>query len=62
MAWVAISTAARNIVLIWSAWASREHYERWFAGPSCADLLREVGPLVAEDPVFRLYHVVESVQ
>jgi quinol monooxygenase YgiN len=49
-------------VLIWTAWASREHYERWLAGPSCADLLREVGPLVAEDPVFRLYHVVETVQ
>jgi len=49
-------------VLLSTAWASREHYERWFAGPACTDLLREVGDLVAEEPVFRLYYVVDTVR
>ena len=49
-------------VVIWTAWASREHYERWLAGPVCEDMLREVGDLVAEEPEFRLYHVVDAVQ
>lgn len=49
-------------VLLGTAWASREHYERWFVGPFCADLLREVAGLVAEEPVFRLYRVVDAIQ
>lgn len=49
-------------VLVWSSWASREHYERWLASPLCAAMLREVSDLLAEGPELRVYHVVDAVQ
>jgi quinol monooxygenase YgiN len=49
-------------LLVWSAWASREHYERWLAGPACEDLLGQIGDLLTDEPVFRTYHVVDAIQ
>jgi quinol monooxygenase YgiN len=51
-----------DCLLVWSAWASREHYERWLAGPACEEMLWEIGELVADEPVFRAYHVVNAIQ
>ena len=49
-------------LLVWSAWASREHYERWRNGPGCEEMLREISELLAGEPVFRVYHVVGAIQ
>ena len=49
-------------LLVWSAWSSPAHVERWLAGPSCERLLREVGGLLADEPVFQTYHVADAIQ
>lgn len=49
-------------VLVWSSWASREHYDRWLASPHVEATLREIGDLIAEAPEFRVYHVVDAIQ
>ena len=51
-----------NHVLLSTAWASREHYERWLIGRAREDILRGVDGLVAEEPTIRLYHVSDAVQ
>ncbi|HVP75904.1 MAG TPA: antibiotic biosynthesis monooxygenase [Gaiellaceae bacterium] len=51
-----------NQLLVWSSWASREHYERWLASPACEAMFREIAKLVAEEPELRVYHVVDAVQ
>ncbi len=48
-------------VLVVGAWSSPEHYERWRDSAMRADLLRELGPLLAEKPKASLYHVVDAV-
>ena len=49
-------------LLVCSSWASREHYERWLAGPACEEMFREIAELVAKEPALRVYHVVDAVQ
>ena len=49
-------------VLLSTAWASREHYERWLTGSARADILGGLSGLVAEEPTIRLYHVADAVQ
>ena len=49
-------------VLLSTAWASREHYERWLTARAHEDILDGVGGLVAEEPSIRLYHVADAVQ
>jgi quinol monooxygenase YgiN len=51
-----------DCLLVWSTWASREHYERWLNGPGCDEMLREISELLADEPVFRTYHVVDAIQ
>lgn len=60
---VDLATAAddENEVLILGSWSSRELYERWLAGQDPDQLLRQVRGLLTQDPVSRVYHVVESV-
>ena len=48
-------------LLVWSSWASREHYERWLAGPAGQGMLREIRTLLAEEPVWRVYQVVDTI-
>lgn len=48
-------------LLVWSAWASREHYERWFAGPVCEEMLRKISEFLTDEPVFQTYHVVDAI-
>ena len=48
-------------LLVWSAWASREHYERWLGSTAGQALLRAIRPLLAEEPVWRVYQVVEAI-
>ena len=49
-------------VLLSTAWASREHYERWLTTRARDDILGGVAGLVAEEPSIRLYHVADAVQ
>ena len=49
-------------LLVWSAWASPEHLERWLAGPDYDQMLRETEELRADTPEVRLYQVVDAVQ
>ena len=49
-------------VLLSTAWASREHYERWLRARARKDILGGVGSLVSEEPLIRLYHVADAVQ
>ena len=49
-------------LLVWSSWASREHYERWLASPPCENMFREIAQLLAEEPELRIYHVIDAVQ
>ncbi len=49
-------------VLLSTAWASREHYERWLTGSARDDILGGLSGLVAEEPAIRLYHVADAVQ
>ena len=49
-------------VLVWSSWASREHYERWRSSVGCEELLQELNGLVAEEPESRVYHVVDAFE
>ena len=49
-------------LLVWGAWASRDHYERWLNGPGREEMMREIGELLADEPVFRSYHVVDAIQ
>ena len=49
-------------VLLSTAWASREHYERWLAGSAGDDILGGVGGLLAEEPQFASTHVADAVQ
>lgn len=60
---VDLATAAddENEVLILGSWSSPELYERWLAGQDPDQLLRQVRGLLTQDPVSRVYHVVESV-
>jgi quinol monooxygenase YgiN len=48
-------------LLVWSAWASREHYERWLTSIAGQELLRAIRPLLAEEPVWRVYQVVDAI-
>jgi quinol monooxygenase YgiN len=48
-------------LLVWSSWASREHYERWLGGPAGQKLLRAIRTLLAEEPVWRVYQVVDAI-
>jgi quinol monooxygenase YgiN len=59
---VQVSSDDEDDVLVWSSWASREHYDRWLAGPLCEAMLREVGDLLDQEPELRVYHVVDAVQ
>ena len=49
-------------VLLSTAWASREHYERWLTDSARDDILGGVSGLVAEEPAIRLYRVADAVQ
>ena len=49
-------------LLVWSSWASREHYERWLASPPCTTMFREIAHLLAGEPELRIYHVINAVQ
>ena len=49
-------------VLVWSSWASREHYERWLASPPSVNMFREITGLLAEEPELHVYRVVDAVQ
>jgi quinol monooxygenase YgiN len=48
-------------LLLWSSWASREHYERWVGGPTGQEMLRAIRRLLAEEPVWRVYQVVDTI-
>jgi quinol monooxygenase YgiN len=49
-------------LLVWSSWASSEHHDRWLGGAEYERVLREIGDLVVEPPVVRVYRVVDAVQ
>jgi quinol monooxygenase YgiN len=49
-------------LLVWSSWASLEHYERWLAGPACAAMFGEIADLLVEEPELRVYRAVDAVQ
>jgi len=48
-------------LLVSSSWASREHYERWLRSPAGQEMLREIRRLLAEEPVWRVYQVVDAI-
>lgn len=48
-------------LLVASSWASREHYERWLGSPAGQEMLREIRRLLAEEPVLRVYQVVDAI-
>lgn len=48
-------------VLVWSSWASREHYERWLGSPAGAEMLREIRRLLTAEPESRVYRVVAAI-
>ena len=48
-------------LLVSSSWASREHYERWLGSPAGQEMLREIRRLLAEEPVWRVYQVVDAI-
>jgi quinol monooxygenase YgiN len=48
-------------LLVWSSWASREHYERWLGDPASQEMLRAIRRLLAEEPVWRVYQVVDTI-
>jgi quinol monooxygenase YgiN len=50
-----------DIVLV-ESWASRELYERWAAGPGAALWHDTIRTLLVDEPVTRVYHVVEAVR
>ena len=54
--------AGRARCVVWSSWASREHYERWFASPPCENMFREIAQLLEDEPELRVYHVVDAVR
>lgn len=58
---VASAVDDEDDVVIVGSWASREHYDRWRAGPVPARLGQEIDGLLAVAPVNRVYHVVEAV-
>lgn len=59
---VQVAVDDRDHLLVWSSWASREHYERWVASSACEDMFREIAGLVADEPELRVYHVVDTVR
>lgn len=59
---IQVPTGDENHVLVWSAWASPEHHERWLADPAYEQMLRETEELCAGAPEVHVYRVVDVVQ
>jgi len=49
-------------LLVWSAWASPEHHERWLSSSDYEQMLRETDELRADMPDVHVYRVVDAVQ
>lgn len=58
---VAESVDQPDDLLLIGEWASREHLERWAAGPFPGQLLDRIAELVVDEPVQSVYHVVETI-
>lgn len=48
-------------LLVTSSWASREHYERWLGSSASQEMLREIRKLLAGEPVWQVYQVVDAI-
>jgi quinol monooxygenase YgiN len=59
---VAAAVADEDELVLIESWASREHYERWSAGPAAARWLDETRALLTQAPATRVYHIVEAVR
>ena len=51
----------RDEVLVTADWDSPEAYEGWLENPLRAEIQAELGPLLAADPMPRVFEVVEDV-
>jgi heme-degrading monooxygenase HmoA len=51
----------RDEVLVTADWDSSEAYEGWLENPVRAEIQAELGPLLAADPVPRVFEVLEDV-
>jgi heme-degrading monooxygenase HmoA len=51
-----------DAVVVWTAWASKEHFERWLEGNDPALLLVDVKDLVAGRPRLRLFRVIDTIE
>jgi heme-degrading monooxygenase HmoA len=51
----------RDEVLVIADWDSPEAYEGWLENPVRAEIQAELGPLLAADPVPRVFEVLEVV-
>ena len=52
---------ASEEVLVTADWDSPEAYQGWLENPIRAQIQAELGPLLAADPVPRVFEVVEDV-
>lgn len=58
---VATSVDDEDDIVIIGSWASREHYERWRAGPVPGQLVAQIEEHVVSAPIERVFHIVEAV-
>jgi len=59
---IQLSAEDENQLLLWSAWASPEHHERFLAGPDYEQMLRETKDLREDMPDVGVDRVVDAVQ
>jgi heme-degrading monooxygenase HmoA len=52
---------APDEALVTADWDSPEAYQGWLDNPVRAEIQAELGPLLAADPVGRVYEVIEDV-
>jgi quinol monooxygenase YgiN len=48
-------------VLVVTTWPSSRHYERWLAGAGWARIRIAIEPLLAADPEWHVYRLVDAV-
>jgi heme-degrading monooxygenase HmoA len=56
-----VSADGLDEVLVTADWDSPEAYEGWLDNPVRAEIQAELGPLLAADPVPRVFEVLEDV-
>lgn len=57
-----VRTDGSDEVLVTADWDSPEAYQGWLDNPIRADIQAVLGPLLAEEPVPRVYELVQDVR